>query len=215
MEIHNTFCSIISKYPIHRLLSLLNGFIKGINSSTPTVFFKHETFTLLIVDVPTNKSMGITFIATLTYKEINAFKHEHHNNGRFFNIELATHFNHTIPTKSITVMVPPLIESNFSRSKNYGSPIQRFSFCVFIQDKLFMPFNETSEKLSSIIVGIGIKGTRIASSTESIIIEFVIPKVNLVMAKQTNKHFTVNTYAHTAEDNPSLILLWEMGSFKE
>ena len=82
----------------------------------------------------------------------------------------------------ITVTVTTL-ESHFNRSKNYhdGSPrpiMQRFSFCMFVQEELFMPSSEISEKVSSVIVGIHeMNGTLTTSSMEPIVITFIIPKV--------------------------------------
>ena len=80
-----------------------------------------------------------------------------------------------MPTRSITVTVPPFE----SGSESYGSTTQRFSFCMFVQDTLFMPSNETSEKVTSVIVGVGMNGTHIASTIEPFVITFIIPKVKL------------------------------------
>ena len=163
---------------MYRLLALLNDFIKGINSSTPTAFFTHETFALLVVDVPINDSTVISFTANFTHKETRVFEQEHRSsNGRFFNIELATHSRPLLPTRSITVTVPLLeMEVNGYSSR----PIQRFSFSLFVQNKLFTLSNKTNERASSAIVGIMMKDTHTASSIEPIIITFVIPnfKVN-------------------------------------
>ena len=159
---------------MYRLLALLNDFIKGINSSTPTAFFTHETFALLVVDVPINDSTVISFTANFTHKETRVFEQEHRSsNGRFFNIELATHSRPLLPTRSITVTVP-LLEMEVNGYSS--SPIQRFSFSLFVKNKLFMPSNtETNERTSSAIVGIMMKDTHTASSIEPIIITFVIP----------------------------------------
>jgi hypothetical protein len=151
----------------------------------PKAFFTHETFALLIVHVPTNNSPAITFTANFTHQETRAFEQEHQTgNGRVFNVELATHSKRITPTRSITVIVSPL-ESNFNGSKSYhGSPgpMQRFSFSMFAQEELFMPFNETNKKVSSVIIGIAMNGTQIASSIEPIVIMFIVPKVKLITA---------------------------------
>ena len=144
--------------------------MKGINSSTPKTF---ETFALLVVDVPTN---NFTEIPILTHQI---------SNGRLLNVELATHSEHMKPMSTITVMVPPFESflADFSDSNDYGIQMQRFTFCVFLQDKLFLSFNNTNENVSSVVVGIGINGTQNASSREPIIIKFIIPKVAKSMAK--------------------------------
>lgn len=83
----------------------------------------------------------------------------------------------------ITVTVSPL-ESHFNGSKNHhdGSPrqTQRFSFCMFVQEELFMPSSEASEKISSVIVGIEMNGTQITSLMEPIVITFIVPKVKII-----------------------------------
>ena len=84
--------------------------------------------------------------------------------------------------RSITVLVPPF-ELKVNGSQNDSSPIRRLSFSVFIQDKLFMPFDETDEKLSSVIVGIAMYGTHTVSSIEPTVIIFTIPKVKLWLNK--------------------------------
>ena len=83
----------------------------------------------------------------------------------------------------ITVTVTTL-ESHLNGSKNYhnGSPrpMQMFSFFFFLYEELFMPSSVTSEKVSSVIVGIHeMNGTQITgtSSMEPIVITFIIPKV--------------------------------------
>ena len=165
-----------------RLLTLLDDFIKGTNISTPKAFFTHENFALLIVHVPTNNSPVVTFTGNFTHQDTRAFEQQHQTGSRrFFNVELATHYKHTM---LITVTVSPL-ESHFNGSKNYhdGSPRpmqQRFSFCMFVQEELFMPSSKISEKVSSVIVGIHeMNGTQITgtSSMEPIVITFIIPKV--------------------------------------
>ena len=169
----------------YRLLTLINEFTKGINSSTPQAFFSHKTFALLIINVPTNNRPVISFTVNFTRQETRASEQEHQtDNERFFNVELATPSKHVIPTRSITVlvMVPPF-ELKVNGSQNDRSPIQRLSFSVFIQDKLFMPFNETDKKLSSVIVGIAMNGTHTVSSTEPTVIIFTIPKVKLWLNK--------------------------------
>lgn len=82
----------------------------------------------------------------------------------------------------ITVTVSPL-ESHFNGSHD-GSPrqTQRFSFCMFVQEELFMPSSEASEKVSSVIVGIEMNGyhTQITSLMEPIVITFIVPKVKII-----------------------------------
>ena len=53
---------------------------------------------------------------------------------------------------------------------------------MFVQEELFMPSSEASEKVSSVIVGIEMNGyhTQITSLMEPIVITFIVPKVKII-----------------------------------
>ena len=57
-------------FNLHRLLTLINEFTKGINSSTPQAFFSHKTFALLIAGAHEEKER-ISHIYTVVISKNN------------------------------------------------------------------------------------------------------------------------------------------------
>ena len=142
----------------------------------------HETFALLVVDVPRNEIIGVTFTTNFNKQYTMVTNQEQHSNWGVFNVELSTHSEHMKSTRAITVIVrsfESILKDIRESDKHYGIPTIRFTFCVFLQENLFLSFNETNKKVSSAILGIGTKFnyTQTTSPREPIIVKFIISEV--------------------------------------